>query len=65
MDEGTGRRLRFRYGFKNQIGGKTGTTQNHSDGWFIGITPDLAGGVWVGAGRSFYPFRPDVGRTGS
>ena len=49
VDEGTGRRLRFRYGFKNQIGGKTGTTQNHSDGWFIGITPDLAGGVWVGA----------------
>ena len=47
VDEGTGRRLRFRYGFKNQIGGKTGTTQNHSDGWFIGITPDLAGGVWV------------------
>ena len=41
--------MRFRYGFKNQIGGKTGTTQNHSDGWFIGITPDLAGGVWVGA----------------
>lgn len=49
VDEGTGRRLRFRYSFKNPIGAKTGTTQNHSDGWFIGITPDLAGGVWVGA----------------
>lgn len=49
VDEGTGRRLRFRYSLKNPIGGKTGTTQNHSDGWFIGITPDLAGGVWVGA----------------
>lgn len=49
VDEGTGRRIRFRYHFTNPIGGKTGTTQNHSDGWFIGITPDLAGGVWVGA----------------
>lgn len=49
VNEGTGIRLRYRYKFTNQIGGKTGTTQNHSDGWFIGITPDLAGGVWVGA----------------
>ncbi|HAW52462.1 MAG TPA: penicillin-binding protein [Flavobacteriales bacterium] len=36
-------------GFKNPIAGKTGTTQNHSDGWFMGITPDLVTGVWVGA----------------
>ena len=49
IDEGTGIRLRYRYKFTNPIGGKTGTTQNHSDGWFIGTTPDLAGGVWVGA----------------
>lgn len=46
---GTGRRLRFRYGFTHPIAGKTGTTQNNSDGWFMGITPDLAAGVWVGA----------------
>jgi penicillin-binding protein 1A len=32
----------------NQIGGKTGTTQNHSNGWFMGITPNLVGGVWAG-----------------
>ena len=32
----------------NEIGGKTGTTQNHSDGWFVGITPNLAAGAWVG-----------------
>ena len=32
----------------NQIGGKTGTTQNHSNGWFMGITPNLVGGVWSG-----------------
>lgn len=33
----------------NPMGGKTGTTQSHSDGWFMGVTPDLVGGVWVGA----------------
>ncbi|WP_065219172.1 MULTISPECIES: transglycosylase domain-containing protein [Butyricimonas] len=49
VKDGTGVRLRYRYQLMNPIGGKTGTTQNHSDGWFIGITPDLAGGVWVGA----------------
>ena len=38
---GTGVRLRYKYGFKNEIGGKTGTTQNQSDGWFMGITPNL------------------------
>ncbi|MCC8173365.1 MAG: penicillin-binding protein [Odoribacter sp.] len=49
VNSGTGRRLRFRYNLPNPMGGKTGTTQNHSDGWFMGITPDLVGGVWVGA----------------
>ncbi len=48
VDEGTGRRLRFRYEFDNPIAGKTGTTQNNSDGWFIGLTPDLVTGIWVG-----------------
>ena len=45
---GTGVRLKYKYGFENQIGGKTGTTQNQSDGWFMGITPDLVTGVWSG-----------------
>ncbi|MDN3620899.1 transglycosylase domain-containing protein [Polaribacter undariae] len=36
------------YGFKNPIAGKTGTTQNQSDGWFMGIVPNLATGVWTG-----------------
>ena len=49
VESGTGIRLRFRYGLTNPIAGKTGTTQNQSDGWFLGITPDLAAGVWVGA----------------
>ena len=47
--EGTGVRLRYKYGFRNPIAGKTGTTQNQSDGWFMGITPDLTTGVWTGA----------------
>ncbi len=51
VDAGSGSRLRFRPeygGFKGQIAGKTGTTQNHSDGWFIGITPQLVNGAWTG-----------------
>ncbi len=48
VESGTGRRLVWRYGFNHPIAGKTGTTQNNSDGWFLGITPDLAAGVWVG-----------------
>ena len=48
INEGTGIRLRYRYQFKGEIGGKTGTTQNNSDGWFIGVTPELVSGSWVG-----------------
>jgi penicillin-binding protein 1A len=48
IEEGTGYRLRGKYGLTNPIGGKTGTTQNNSDGWFIGITPQLVTGVWTG-----------------
>ncbi|MDO9510322.1 MAG: transglycosylase domain-containing protein [Bacteroidales bacterium] len=48
VESGTGIRLRYRYGFDNPIAGKTGTTQNQSDGWFIGITPHLTTGIWVG-----------------
>jgi Membrane carboxypeptidase/penicillin-binding protein len=48
VDHGTAVRLRFRYGFKGEMGGKTGTTQNNSDGWFMGFTPSLVAGCWVG-----------------
>ncbi len=48
VEEGTARRLQFKYGLTNPIAGKTGTTQNQSDGWFMGITPELVTGVWVG-----------------
>lgn len=49
VDRGTARRLRFRYEFTNQLAGKTGTSQSHSDGWFVGYTPHLVAGAWVGA----------------
>lgn len=45
---GTSKRLKTEYGINAEIGGKTGTTQNSSDGWFIGISPELVTGVWVG-----------------
>ncbi len=48
INQGTGRRLRSKYEIYAQMGGKTGTTQNHSDGWFMGVTPQLVTGVWVG-----------------
>ena len=54
---GTGVRLRHKYGFTNQMGGKTGTTQNHSDGYFMGITPNLVTGVWSGCEDRSVHFR--------
>ncbi|WP_317899706.1 transglycosylase domain-containing protein [Aurantibacillus circumpalustris] len=48
VDGGTGTRLRSRYKLYNQIAGKTGTTQRNADGWFMGITPELVAGAWVG-----------------
>ena len=48
IDHGTGVRVRYKYGLDMQMGGKTGTTQNNSDGWFMGFTPSLVTGVWVG-----------------
>jgi penicillin-binding protein 1A len=48
MDKGTGIRARARYKIEVPIGGKTGTSQNHSDGWFVGFSPTLVSGVWVG-----------------
>jgi penicillin-binding protein 1A len=49
VDRGTGNRLRWFFNLTADMGGKTGTTQNQSDGWYIGITPKLTAGVWVGA----------------
>lgn len=57
VDHGTAVRLRYKYKFKADIGGKTGTTQNQSDGWFMGITPELIGAVWTGGEDRFIRFR--------
>jgi len=57
VETGTGVRLRYKFGLANPIAGKTGTTQNQSDGWFVGITPDLVSGVWVGCEDRSIHFR--------
>ena len=49
VNQGTAGRLRSRYQLKGEIAGKTGTTNDNADGWFIGYTPTLTAGVWVGA----------------
>jgi penicillin-binding protein 1A len=48
INEGTGGRIRRVFGIQADMGGKTGTTNNNSDGWFMGFTPSLVSGVWVG-----------------
>ena len=48
VNQGTGARIRYRYNLPGHIGGKTGTSNNHSDGWFMAVTPSLAAGTWVG-----------------
>jgi len=48
VDGGTAGRLRFKYGLTGELAGKTGTTNNNSDAWFMGLTPTLVSGVWVG-----------------
>ena len=65
VQSGTGVRLRSLYGFTNPIAGKTGTTQKNSDGYFMGITPDLTTGVWVGAEDRSVHFRSTALGQGS
>lgn len=74
INEGTGTRIRSSYRISGDFAGKTGTTQNHSDGWFVGLTPNLVTGSWVGAedpgihfrtityGQGSYMALPIVGR---
>lgn len=57
INRGTSIRIRYKYKFKGQIYGKTGTTQNQSDGWFFGVTPELATGIWVGGEDRSIHFR--------
>ena len=48
VEEGTAGRLRYTYDINNEIAGKTGTSQSHADGWFMGFTPNMVVGSWVG-----------------
>ena len=56
VDGGTAASLRSRYGIRAQMGGKTGTTNSNSDSWFMGFTPELVTGVWVGGEERYIHF---------
>lgn len=56
VNEGTAHRVRSRFGLTAEMGGKTGTTNSNSDGWFMGFTPDIVAGVWVGGEERFIHF---------
>jgi len=57
VDSGTARRLRSVYKLNGRMAGKTGTTQSQADGWFIGFTPDMVAGAWVGGQSPKVRFR--------
>ncbi len=57
VNDGTAARIRSIYKLNNDIAGKTGTTQSHADGWFIGFTPNLVAGAWVGSDDPSIHFR--------
>jgi len=57
VNEGTGSTLRSQYNIRNDIAGKTGTTQSNTDGWFIAMTPQLVLGAWVGSDDARIHFR--------
>ncbi len=57
VDFGTGHSMRDRFGIKGAMGGKTGTTNDNTDGWFIGYTPQLLAGAWVGCDDPFLKIR--------
>ena len=57
VDFGTGHAMRDRFGIKGAMGGKTGTTQANTDGWFIGYTPQILAGAWVGCDDEFLKIR--------
>lgn len=57
IENGTGSRLMYKYGIRNPVAGKTGTPQDNSDGWFIGMTPQLVTTVWTGCEDPDFHFR--------
>ena len=56
VNSGTGRRLRGQYSITAETGGKTGTTNFNSDGWFMAFTPELVTGTWVGGEERYIHF---------
>lgn len=56
VNEGTAHRVRSRFGLTAEMGGKTGTTNYNADGWFMGFTPELVAGTWVGGDERFIHF---------
>jgi len=56
VDRGTAVRLRYRYKFTGEMAGKTGTTNNQADAWFIGYTPQILAGAWVGCDDRYLRF---------
>jgi len=65
VTSGTGWRLGSRYGVNGPIGGKTGTTNANSDGWFMAITPELVAGVWTGCEDRAFHFTSTAGGDGA
>lgn len=65
VKNGTGQRLGDQFGLTNEIAGKTGTTNDNSDAWFMGYTPQLLAGTWVGCDDRFIRFNGDVGEGSS
>jgi len=63
VDKGTGGSIRWKYKFRHPAAGKTGTTQNWSDAWFVGYTSQIAAGVWYGVDQ--YPISLGKGQAGS
>jgi penicillin-binding protein 1A len=61
VDFGTGHGMRDKFGIQSAMGGKTGTTNDNTDGWFIGYTPQLLAGAWVGCDDPFLRIRQTYG----
>lgn len=62
---GTAARLRFRYNITGEVAGKTGTTNDNTDGWFLGYTPQLLAGAWVGCENNFLHFSSTANGQGA
>jgi len=65
VDRGTGTAIRTRYGIRADVAGKTGTTQDNADGWFILMHPQLVAGAWVGFNDSRVTLRSDYWGQGA